>query len=111
MKIAPATAILSAKASARIGQIKPVMPIAQNIFNLAWFTRMMPIRHAKDNQHGQIGPQCLSSLDEITGTLQSSVSMFLSAMIMMHGYIGFGPAMDHALEGFKNEFARLYGSS
>jgi hypothetical protein len=39
------------------------------------------------------------------------VSMFLSAMLMMHGYIGFGPAMDYALDGFKKEFAQLYGSA
>lgn len=69
------------------------------------------LRHAKDSQHGQIEPQCLSSLDEITSTLQSSVSMLLSAMIMMHVCIGFGPAMDHALDGFKKEFAELYGGS
>lgn len=69
------------------------------------------MRHVKDNAHGKIEPVCLSSHIEVSATMQTAITMFLIAMILMHGEIGFGPGMGMAVDGFKKEFAQVFGGA
>jgi len=65
------------------------------------------LRFVTESPHGMFEAAYLSNEPELRGVIEISTGLFLIHVMMMQKFIGFGPSIDMALDGFQKEWEQI----